>query len=120
MLIEGQNEFLTQLVLVLAVPFFAWLLGQGAKALIQAWGAFKSQNATSGYEIEHIFYTAVRAAEQTGFVDGIKKAGKEKLKYALEIADAYLKKSGIDLDEELIRAGIEAAVNELFPKPAAK
>ena len=64
-----------------------------------------------------IAQTVVYAAEK---IFGA-KMGKDKLAYALKLAQEELNKKGIKFDEEVIRAAIEAQVQKLgFDKAAAE
>lgn len=118
-MIENTNAFLNQLILLLAIPAGAWVLGKAIEAAVTAWGVFKQEQPDIAYQLESVADIAVRAAEQTGFKDGVKKAGKEKLNYALKLAAGLLSQKGIVLDETLIAGAIEAKVNELFPRVGA-
>lgn len=115
-MIEGTNEFVTQLIVALAIPAAAWMIGQAIRAGVAAWSDFKDSQPDTTQVIERVAEIAVRAAEQTGFVAGVKKAGSDKLRYAVDLAAALLEKQGVKLDRALIVGAIEAAVNELFPK----
>ena len=64
-----------------------------------------------------IAQTVVYAAEK---IFGA-KMGKDKLAYALDLAKKLLEKKGLNFDEDVIRAAIEAQVQQLgFEKSAAE
>ena len=62
--------------------------------------------------LHKLAYTAVTAAQQLGLT----KVIKDKFEYAYKIVTDELKKRNIVFDEETIRAAIEAAVIQNFPK----
>ena len=65
---------------------------------------------TAYYRLQEIVKIAVLAAEQENAVGFIE----DKKEYAVELAQAWLEKYGIDLDLSLIAAAVEAAVKEEF------
>ena len=63
-------------------------------------------------QLQSIVYVAVHAAEQLG----VNKVIKDKYEYAADKVKAELARLKIQYDDDTIRAAIEAAVRQNFPK----
>jgi len=57
---------------------------------------------------------AVNAAEQSGLAGHIRDVGAEKKKFALDTAEAYLRRWGLEIDLNVLAAMIEAEVGRQF------
>ncbi len=74
----------------------------------------------------HIVRQLVQAAEMNGLSGAIENLGKEKKKWVIDMAEAELKRYGIDIDLDVLDALIEAQVKEaikdlepVFPEDGA-
>ena len=99
-----------QAVLEVALPMLAasatgWLIGK----CIEIFKKLRDKNPELYEILTVVSHKAVEAAEQI-FGSG---KGEEKLQYAMDIVEKYLKAKGITLDLKVIRAYIEAAVKEM-------
>lgn len=98
------QSFLEMLIPLVISLGAAWLLPK----VIKIWQDLKAGNPDEVYLIEQIALMAVKAAEQEaigGFI-------KDRKAYAIKMAEAWLAKYGIKLDEEVLAGIIEAAVKD--------
>jgi uncharacterized membrane protein YfbV (UPF0208 family) len=102
-----------QAVLVAILPPIAYALVKMALAWAgQLWADARLMQPTAADLIEQAAEFAVQAAEQAGAA----KLIEDKKSYALEIAEAWIRKNtNIDIDLNLVAAAIEKSVGELFP-----
>ena len=104
-------------LLLLAVPpLAAAAVAYVVKAAVEAWNEFRSANQEVAYAVEKAVDIAVKAAEQTGLIGEVKVKGADKKRYAIAVAETWLKAQGIKVDAFALSAAIEAAVFENFPK----
>ena len=98
---------LLQKMLVAILPIVASAVVGLLYTMIRAkWAEFKGNQPQWGYAIEQAASLAIKAAEQAGaagYVD-------DKKKYALDVAERWLKLNRVPIDLDLIDAAIEAAV----------
>jgi hypothetical protein len=105
-----------------ALQNLALLVIPALGAFIARWLNAKYQSERANLSELHREYldifirTMVYAAEQLKFNNKID----DKLDYVEMMVDGWLTARGIDMDWEEIRARIEAAVKESFPKPPAE
>ena len=104
------NQFLltlAQLLLIGALPIITAAVYQHLRA---ATARLKSQLSQEQQDaIDKVISTAVSAAEQTGLLQ--KLVGPEKKDFAIQMAQSFLSKRGIDLDLESMANLIEAEVH---------
>lgn len=108
-----------QATLVTIVPLVAaWLLGKTVKIAVDAWTAFKAQNADAAYQIELAVEFGMKAAEQNGLIGELAKLGLSKKEFAIDYAQKWLAAQNVKIDPQLLDGLVEAKVQELFPKDA--
>lgn len=83
----------------------------------KVWKMFKDSKPDIAYAIENAAEFAVKAAEQMGLTEQLTDWADSKLDYAIDMAERYLAEQGFNnIDLDVIRAAIERAVIEYFPK----
>jgi len=104
---EILSKFVETFLLALA-PVLASLVVAFVAVKVKAlWAEFNAVNPEVGYWLEEAAKMAVNAAEQAGMSELID----DKLAYAMDIAEKYLKENyNLVIDLDLIAAAIEAEV----------
>jgi hypothetical protein len=105
------QSFIEILIVPLLVAGLAWAIGQ----VKLVWRNFQTQNPDEAYWISFVINSVVLAAEQMSeaYPDTIK----DKKEWAIERAEAWFAKVGIELDLDQISDLIEAEVKAIFNSP---
>ena len=96
-------NYFTNALVILCLPALVVL---AVRVLMRYWYDLKVRRPDLTALLEKAAVMAVNAAEQLGGAD----TAEEKLQYAYNVVAVWLDQYGIDLDEDLIIAAIEAAV----------
>jgi hypothetical protein len=102
-------ELIKQAIVVL-VPIVVAII---AKMAVDVWAKIKAAKPDLADAIEKAAKFAVSASEQVGLTEEIQKTSKEKLNYAVELAQKYLDAKGLkNVDVSLLVNAVEAAVKD--------
>ena len=100
-------------VLVAVIPVLVALVAGWLKI---KWEQFKNgQNQDAMWALTEAVRIAVAAAEQSGLAKLISDTAESKKAFAIDFAERWLARAGIDMDLDLIVDAIEAEVGEQFP-----